>query len=265
MATNEKVDGPLVDLKFDRPPASLQKSAKDALTTAKSYVIDSTDMYELAAGELQQVKKFQKSVEAQRTAITEPLNAALKSVNALFKAPKEWLEQAEVTLKTSMMAFQRDQERRRIEEQARLEEAARIERARLAEEAAAAEAKAQTEAAALRQQAEQEKAAGNAEAAARLESQADTRKEEGAITAQVLDQTSQLMSAPISTVVTPKVAGISTRKQWCFRITDAALVPREYLVIDEKKIGGVVRALKDAANIPGVEAYEEDVIASRAA
>lgn len=266
MATNtEQQEGPLVNLRFERPPATLHKTAQDALTTAKAYTIDSVDMYELAAGELQSIKGLQKSVEGQRTAITEPLNAALKGVNALFKGPKEWLEQAETTLKTAMVNFQREQERKRIEEQAALERAAAAERARLAEEAAAAEAKARAEAEKLRAQAAVAKDSGDAEAAARLASQADTREEQGAVTAQVLDQTSQLMSAPVSTIATPKVSGIATRKQWTFEITDASLIPREYLVIDESKIRGVVKALKGATTIPGVRAYETEQIASRAA
>lgn len=42
-----------------------------------------------------------------------------------------------------------------------------------------------------------------------------------------------------------------------FRIDNEALIPRAYLVPDMVKIGGVVRALKQAANIPGITVYEE--------
>jgi hypothetical protein len=59
---------------------------------------------------------------------------------------------------------------------------------------------------------------------------------------------------------TPKVAGGPVfRTIWKFRITDAGLLPREYLMADEVKIGQVVRALKGMTNIPGVQAYEERV------
>jgi uncharacterized membrane protein YqiK len=265
MATIETQDTPLVELKFERPPATLQKSAQDALSTAKSYVIDCTDMYELAAGELQQIKSLQKNVENQRTAITVPLNASLKAVNDLFRAPAEWLKSAEDLLKRAMLTFQQEEERKRREEQARLEREAAAERARLAEEAAAEQARADTEARLLREKAEAAKVAGDAEAAARLTSQASARMEESAVTAQVLEQTSQLMSAPTSTRAAPKVSGISTRKVWTFEITDPMLVPREFLVIDETKIGGVVRALKEATTIPGVRVFQKDELASRSA
>jgi len=42
------------------------------------------------------------------------------------------------------------------------------------------------------------------------------------------------------------------------------LIPREYLIPDEVKIGGVVRATKGSIQIPGIEIYSEDqVLAGR--
>jgi len=59
---------------------------------------------------------------------------------------------------------------------------------------------------------------------------------------------------------TPKLQGGPVyRTIWQFRITDAQKIPRAYLMPDEVKIGGVVRALKEATNIPGVEAYSSRV------
>ena len=58
-------------------------------------------------------------------------------------------------------------------------------------------------------------------------------------------------------------AGLTVREDWKFSIVDAALIPREYLIPDEKKIGRIVRAMKDATNIPGVRVYAEKGIATR--
>jgi hypothetical protein len=58
----------------------------------------------------------------------------------------------------------------------------------------------------------------------------------------------------------PKVAGISMRENWKFRIVNEKLIPREYLKVDDVKIGAIVRALKGATNIPGIEAYNESII-----
>ena len=57
---------------------------------------------------------------------------------------------------------------------------------------------------------------------------------------------------------TPKMAGGPVfRTITKFRVVNEAIVPRQYLSVDLVKIGGVVRALKQAANIPGIEVYEE--------
>lgn len=56
------------------------------------------------------------------------------------------------------------------------------------------------------------------------------------------------------------VAGVQTRKVWKFEIVDAALVPREYLAVDEKAI----RAAGHEEEIPGIRWYEDVGIAASA-
>ncbi len=68
-------------------------------------------------------------------------------------------------------------------------------------------------------------------------------------------------------VIVPRAeapSGISFREIWKFEIVDANLVPREYLVIDDKKIAGVARALKGETRIPGIRVYSEKMVAGRA-
>jgi flagellar biosynthesis GTPase FlhF len=61
---------------------------------------------------------------------------------------------------------------------------------------------------------------------------------------------------------TPKIEGITSRIQWNFRIVNESKIPREYLIPDRMKIGAVVRALKGAAKIDGIEVYSESNIAA---
>lgn len=68
---------------------------------------------------------------------------------------------------------------------------------------------------------------------------------------------------PVQT--TPSVGGLYEVEMWKFRIKNPALVPAEYWVIDEVKIGRVVRALKGSARIPGVEAYPVKMVRKRIA
>jgi hypothetical protein len=61
----------------------------------------------------------------------------------------------------------------------------------------------------------------------------------------------------------PQAAGLSLTENWKFRIIDKSLIPLEYMVPDEVKIGRVVRALKSEAKIPGVSVYSEKSVSSR--
>lgn len=72
-----------------------------------------------------------------------------------------------------------------------------------------------------------------------------------------------IMAAPVVVepikVAPPVKTATVLQTRWKFRITDAAKIPREYLIPDETKIGGVIRATRGAVTIPGVEAYSERV------
>lgn len=62
-------------------------------------------------------------------------------------------------------------------------------------------------------------------------------------------------TAPSST----KVKGIT--KRWTFEITDESLVPREYLMVDEKKIREVVTA--GSRSIPGIRIFQQESLTIR--
>lgn len=55
----------------------------------------------------------------------------------------------------------------------------------------------------------------------------------------------------------PKTQGVSGAVIWKFKIDDESRIPREYLVVDEKALGAVVRAMKDKTSIPGISVYPE--------
>jgi len=47
-----------------------------------------------------------------------------------------------------------------------------------------------------------------------------------------------------------------------YRVVNEALIPRQYLTVDHAAVGRVVSALGGRAKIPGIEVYEETVIAA---
>lgn len=79
----------------------------------------------------------------------------------------------------------------------------------------------------------------------------------------------QALSAPVPVVVFPDatrhVEGLKFRTEWKWRYSNnnparaMELIPREYLAIDEKKVGGYVRSMKGSGKIPGIEIYSEQV------
>ncbi|HOO13072.1 MAG TPA: hypothetical protein PK684_08975 [Bacillota bacterium] len=66
---------------------------------------------------------------------------------------------------------------------------------------------------------------------------------------------------PVAVVPKAAVEGISQRSNWKFKIVDESLIPRSFLRPDEVKLGQYARAMKGDANVPGVEFYEEKIVA----
>jgi hypothetical protein len=156
--------------------------------------------------------------------------------NALADKAKHWnpLDAAKRAVKKLMSDYDLEQERIRQAEQRRLEELARkAEEERLLQEAIMAE--------------EEAKANGA------------TKEEAEQVAATIIEE--PVYVAPVTVQkATPKLAGGPVyRTVWKFRIKDAHLIPRQYMIPNEVAIGSVVRSLKNQANIPGIEPYEERV------
>lgn len=67
-----------------------------------------------------------------------------------------------------------------------------------------------------------------------------------------------LASVPVTAPLVPsvpKVDGVSYRDEWRHEVTDAKLVPREYLMVNEPAIAKVVAATQGAVQIPGVRTF----------
>ncbi len=80
----------------------------------------------------------------------------------------------------------------------------------------------------------------------------------------------QQASVPVPVVLpssVPKVAGLSQRKVWKFRIIDAGKLQRGFLKADDTAIGAVVRSLgKSSEQVVGagaIETWQEDSFAGR--
>jgi len=216
-----------------------QEITERALTVpeqAKGIVIKSHDDYARAGEMLLVIKDLRKEIDATFDPIIKKAHEAHKEAVAQKKKVDAPLVEAEGIIKPRISAWNTEQERLRREEEARLREIARKqEEERLLMEAIAAEEEAKANGA-TKEEAAQESAAIMAE---------------------------PVYVAPVVVPrMVPKVAGIAMKQVWKFRIVNPAIIPREYMAVDEQKIGAVVRALKDQTRIAGVEAYPEDAVAA---
>ncbi len=182
--------------------------------------------YRDAAEDLKIIKEQQKALEEQRFAITRPMDESKRRVLDFFRPFADRLADAERHIKAAMLEWKKAEDARVREEQRKAREKAEREEAKLRKQAEAAEEKGR-----------------------------DARAET------LHDRADAVVPEPVAPAPT-KVKGISTRTVWKFEITDPSQVPDEYKTIDEKKIGGVVRALKGDAKIPGVRVYPEETMSA---
>lgn len=259
----------------------LAEHAQAALASATDLVIDSETMYELASDELKNIKALQKTVEEKRTSITGPLNAALKAVNDLFRAPKEFLDKAEAVCKRSMITYATEQERIAAEARRVAEEAARKERERLAAEQREQERQAHEAAeASARAAREAREAAARGDAEAAAAAAAESRRQSEAAQAaqaeaQATAQTAEVVTVTPTVASPAKVVGISGRMNYAAQVDNLmALVkavadgtaPLECICANDKFLGAQARAFKRAGPLyPGVTAVAERSLAARAA
>ncbi len=237
--------------------SQLTTRAQSALSMVESMVIDSHETYELAADELKAIKSKAKKLEDDRTSITGPINKALKAVNDLFRAPSDYLAQAEKIIKGKMIAYTTEQERIAAEARRAAEAAIKAEQERIAREVAEKEAAAAAEAAKLLAQ-------GNEEKAAEVQAQA-------AIEAASLSTTAAVMTAPAVAEPVAKVSGVSMRTVWKAEVTDkmaliafVAANPQFANLLDANTsaLNQMAKAMKDAMQIGGVRVYEDKQLAS---
>jgi hypothetical protein len=95
------------------------------------------------------------------------------------------------------------------------------------------------------------------EAQAKLEVKAVKAEEKGKF-----DKAEEIRSTVVQ-VDAPKVDGISYTTVWKYEITDEKAIPREYLMVNEKAISGVVKATKGSLSIPGVRIFSTKQVSAR--
>jgi hypothetical protein len=227
---------------IEEDTAALRTEGEGVLSKANLLAVVDQETLLSANGMGSDVAAMLKSIEKRRKFFVEPLNAHVKSVNALFASLSEPLKRADQILRHKILEW-RAAEQKKIDDARRAAEAAAREEQRKAEEKAQAAATA--------------KAAGENRKAAQLG--------RSAMHAQAKAESVAAGAAALAVVSVPKsmdAGGLEKNKTstvWKFQVVDPQLVPREYLVVSDAHVREAVRS--GAREIPGVRIYQEEQIA----
>jgi len=218
-------------------PQALARGATAALALVNDFEITDAATFEIAAEELRGIKAKASALDDQRKAITGPLDAAKKAVMDLFRGPVEVLTKAEGILKGKMLTYQQADQRKAEEARLQAERIAREQREKLEAEARELAAQGRTGEAAVKETVAQ-----------------------------------MVVAAPVAAPAPPAVKGISTSTTIDFEVVDLhALVKHiaahpelvNLITADSVKIRAYVRGLGMATNLPGVNIFQKQTLASR--
>ena len=79
--------------------------------------------------------------------------------------------------------------------------------------------------------------------------------------AQRMEQAAAVVAPVVQVSMPEKQKGESTRMIWSAQVTDESVVPREYLIVNQKALDIIARSTKGAIKIPGVKMVETPSLA----
>lgn len=185
-------------------------------------VIDNDTMASANAFLVNVIKPAKKEISDYFDPIIKKAHAVHKDLTSKKADLIRPLEEAEEKIKVSVKSYLREVEEIRLTEERRLQEEMR--------------------------KGEEEKLLAEAE---KLQSEGKTEEADA-----VLEKPIEVVT-PRVVIETPKVDMRAFKKSWKWAVVDFASIPNEFKITDDVKINGIVRAMKDATNIPGIKVYEE--------
>jgi type IV secretory pathway VirB10-like protein len=238
---------------------------------AASMVIVTPNDYAAAGEVCKSVNRMIRVVGERFDPAVDQAYQAHRAATALRASFLDPLKSAKKIISDKQLVWSREQEAIRLKEQARLQAEA-DERARKEREKAEAAARLQREREAQAQRDAEEarkRAAAATNEAERRKAQAEAERRQAeanaaAAKAEAREEAAAAVVAPVVTVAStaPVVKGQSIRKTWKAVVVDAALVPREWLVVNDQALQAFAKATKGACPVAGVTFIEETGLSS---
>lgn len=183
---------------------------------------------------LKEISDYAKAIETQRKELTKPLKAEVKEIEDKFKAPLQFLKEADTILRDKINHFLNEQRAKR--------EAEALARKQLAEDEALKQA----------EQLESLKAgAGDFDAVTR-KAMIDAIEEKQN---KIIDETAK------KETINQSSANSIVRSVWSFRLVDLKKVPAQYLQLNETAIRQAIK--NGERHIDGLEIFQQSQVAIR--
>jgi hypothetical protein len=215
---------------------------QDYALLVRDLQIETADQNQYASELQREIRGMMKTIEEDLRPGIDAAHAAWKTSLANLQKHLEPLKKADEVIKVKVRDY--------LEREQRKAEAERRRLLAEAETKARAEREARAQAAIAAAQAAQEE---HDEVTAAM-----AMDEAVQIEAEVIVPIIDLSSAKVA-----KAAGQSVRTDWDFEVSDFAKLPDNYKIADDKKIRGVVKAMKGAVEIPGVRIYSKQIVSQR--
>lgn len=212
---------------------ALQKDVLSLESKVKSLKIVDEETRKHASFLLTAVNDAIKGAEAKRKTFVDPLNATVKRINAEFKLITDPLTNLKSIINNEQIRDYNEQEKARKE----------------------AEEKARKEA-----EEKQRKLDARLNKTKNDEHKELLELEKANVDANLNDKLEEAKSSVQRSVFTG-VGTTTIKKIWTYEVTDLSKVPEEYKMLNETKVGQVVRA--GVREIPGIRIYEKPSVSSR--
>lgn len=191
--------------------------------------ISCQDDVELCSSRLIQIKDHKKKTKSIKDLITKPLMEAKRNTDEIFKSILGPLDTVEIVLKRKLTTYM-DKVQKEKDEQLRKELEER------------------------KKKAEEESRKSMALAMETKSNAAFEASQNWKRNAEKIDTTNVFNRQTIRL----QQGTVAQKKVWKWKITDEQKVPREFLIIDEKRINMIARGYaKDAIEIDGIEFFQE--------
>ena len=252
------------DISQDAKATALVQAANETKVQALTLLVRSPHEYEQVSGFLSQVKAKTNEIEGHLKYLKEPFLEGGRRVDEFFRAPLQFLKEAEHAAKSRLLNYEAEQRRIAAEEQRRLEEEARKKREAFEAKARKEREDADAVAGEMQRKADEARAAGDLAESVRLRNQADKVVEKSEAKAEAIQSKAEQVVAPKVEAYIPPVVGQFSKTVWKARVLDQKAVPEEYKVVDVAMLDKLAQATKGKVPVAGVEFYSEQIMSARA-